>query len=372
MQKWIDISLVIILLTSCGRKPVDRLQAEQPAIALINEVWYRGGEQYVHPSFDYAGTGFLVVHKRDTFAVTAKHILWVAKTKDMKRVDINGRLEKWLMHPKNNLTDTVRIDRLLNADSTESIEMHDATITQRDWLVFSTRYISPNLRPLYVRKKPIRLGEKIRWYSCPYPAPNCITGEGEVIELEGNKFVFSRPDDFPVAGASGSPVVDNQGMLLGILGGTSIDKTDGKPALYGIGTRYLKSILRGQQPNNEPLVPISEVLAPIIAESGAKAAVRQFKILRQQQKNLLVYDFSVEQLNRLGKKLLQTGQAEAAIEVLQLSISEIPWFFTTFNLLGSAYEQLKQKDAAREAYQKSLSLQPQNQEAVNALARLKE
>ena len=50
-------------------KPSD----QWPSIALINKVQFKNGDRYVHPSFSYAGTGFLIDYKNDTFAATAKH-----------------------------------------------------------------------------------------------------------------------------------------------------------------------------------------------------------------------------------------------------------------------------------------------------------
>ena len=71
---------------------INEPQDEWPQIALINEVWYSTGERYVHPSFEYAATGFLIDTGEDTLAVTAKHVLWVAKTSTMNAVDFQGKL----------------------------------------------------------------------------------------------------------------------------------------------------------------------------------------------------------------------------------------------------------------------------------------
>src|SRR5688500_10291175 len=137
-------------------------------IALINEVWYQNGERYVHPSFEYAATGFLIDTGTDTLAVTAKHVLWIAKTKAMDRVDMGNSLQKWLMHPKNNLADSVVIDRLLNADTSEVLQGPASTITQRDWLIFSTRHHSPAIQPLKPRYSRVNPGEKVYIFACPY------------------------------------------------------------------------------------------------------------------------------------------------------------------------------------------------------------
>src|SRR5690606_30834781 len=119
------------------RKPKE----QWPQIAMINEVWYKNGERYIHPSFKYAATGFLIDTGKDTLAVTAKHVLWIAKAKSMNSVDLKDNLQRWIMHPKGNLTDSVVIDKLVNRDSTEILEGPNSTVTQRDWLVFTTQYV---------------------------------------------------------------------------------------------------------------------------------------------------------------------------------------------------------------------------------------
>src|SRR5262245_58403338 len=87
-----------------------------PAIALTNHVQYKNGDRYVHPSFSYAGTGFLIDYKGKTFAITAKHILWVARNKNAGTVLVNNDLKQWIMKPTKDVSDSVIIDRLINED----------------------------------------------------------------------------------------------------------------------------------------------------------------------------------------------------------------------------------------------------------------
>lgn len=164
---------------------ITRPKEQWPQIALINEVWYQNGERYVHPSFEYAATGFLMDTGTDTLAVTAKHVLWIAKTKAMNRVDVGNSLQKWLMHPKNTISDSVIIDHLLNADSSEVLQGPSSTITQRDWLIFSTRYHSPHIQPLKPRYSKVNAGEKVYIFACPYEEKECVTIETSVMEAIG-------------------------------------------------------------------------------------------------------------------------------------------------------------------------------------------
>ena len=342
-----------------------------PQIAMINEVWYKNGERYVHPSFAYAATGFLIDTGEDTLAVTVKHVLWVAKTSTLNRVDINDALQKWMMHPKGNLKDSVIIDQLINTDTTEILQGENATIAQRDWLVFSTKYVSPNIQPLKIRYTPVNEGEKIYFFGCPYDDERCVTKEAKVLEVKGNRIVFSKSPLANVGGASGSPIVDVNGYLIGILSGSSVNSVNGEPALYGITTHYLKKVLNQEQPLNVPLIPIGDVLMPIILKEGVESGIKAYRALTADENNYFVYDFSAEELNALGKDLLQSQKIEQAIRILQLSVDELPWLAPTHNLLGQAYGENGEKQRAIQSYERALALWPENDEAKKALEKLK-
>lgn len=339
-----------------------------PQIAMINEVWYTNGERYVHPSFEYAATGFLIDTGTDTLAATVKHVLWVAKTRSMNRVDVAGHLVRWIMHPKGNLRDSVVIDKLINRDTSEVLSGPRSTITQRDWLVFTTKYTSPNIQPLKPRYSPVKTGEKIRFFGCPYKSVNCITAESEAAEIQGNRIIFEMPEGVELGGASGSPVVDENGFLIGILGGSSMTQT-GKPALYAISTQYLRDVLTHKQPLNVPLIPIGEALKPEIMKHGIKAGLKKFAALKKDSKNFFIYNFASEEINALGDELLREQKPDWAIAIYKLSIQELA-FAGTYNKMAKVYLAKKEKELAIEAYKKAIALHPENKEAAEALKTL--
>jgi hypothetical protein len=333
---------------------------------MINEVWYKNGERYIHPSFDYAASGFLIDIGKDTLAATVKHVLWIAKAKTMKSVDQQGKLQRWIMHPKGNLKDSVVIDQLINADSTEVLEGPQSTITQRDWLVFSTKHVSSNIQPLKPRFTPVRVGERVWYFGCPYNDRDCVTGESEVIAIEGDRIIFTMPSGANVGGASGSAIVDQNGFLVGILGGSTSDKKTNQQALYGISTRYLKKVLDNEQPLNVPLIPIDETLQQEISKNGFNSAAKLFKKLQSNPENRFKYDFTTEKINRLGEKLLKENKPGLAIAILELSLSEYQLSGTHY-VLGNAYLMLGEKQKARSSYEKAIELWAENKEAVDAL-----
>ncbi len=166
---------VLLALPSIGQinEWVKYPKDQWPLISMINEVWYSNGERYVHPSFEYAATGFLIDTGTDTVAATVKHALWVAKMKSMNTVDLRG-LRRWVMHPKGNLKDSVVIDYLVNTDTTEILNGPQSSITQRDWLVFTTRYRSAAIHPLKPRYSKVERGERIYFTGCPYSEQKCL------------------------------------------------------------------------------------------------------------------------------------------------------------------------------------------------------
>ncbi|HAK76086.1 MAG TPA: hypothetical protein DCR35_04490 [Runella sp.] len=363
-------SMCNYLLAQSKAPWMNRPQNQWPSVALINEVWYKNGEQYVHPSFQYAATGFLIDTGKDTLAVTAKHVLWIAKMKNMHTVALKDNLQKWLMHPKNNLADSVVIASLLNTDTTEILEGKHSSITQRDWLVFSTKYVSPNLQPLKPRYSPVIKGETTYIFACPYKEKGCVIYEGRVIETTGNRILISTDTTQQVGGASGSPIVDKNGQLIGILGGSSTNRLTGQPAFYGLSTRYLQKVLKKAPNLNQPLLPIDEHLRPLLAKESIEATVNHFYRLYRNDQAHFSYDFSSEQLNKLGNELVNSQQLNEAVRIYQLSLEVFPWSFTTYNLLGMAYEKSGKKAQARQAFEQSLQLNPTNKTAQEALQKL--
>ena len=351
-------------------KWIQKPQEEWPQIAMVNEVWYKNGERYIHPSFEYAASGFLIDTGTDTLAVTVKHALWVAKTKSMNTVDFKDNLERWIMHPKGNPRDSVVIDELINKDPNEILEGTNSTITQRDWLVFSTKYVSPKIQPLKPRFTPVKIGERVKYLGCPYEDKDCVIGESEVLEIEGNRIVFTKPKGANVSGASGSAIIDENGYLIGILGGASTNKKNGESALYGTSTHYLQKVLNNEKPLNVPLIPITKVLRSEIIKNGIDSGLKAFTMLKAEPENFFRYDFSPERLNDLGVDLLNEKKTDWSIAVFKLSLSEYK-LTHTYKKLGDAYLANGQKGKAKSAYNKAIKLWPENEEAKEALKLLK-
>ncbi|HKW35906.1 MAG TPA: serine hydrolase [Candidatus Acidoferrum sp.] len=77
-------------------------------------------------------------------------------------------------------------------------------------------------------------------------------------------------------------------------------------------------------------------------------------------------------LNQLGYSLLYSGHENDAITVFQRNVREFPQSSNVFDSLGEAYAKVGEKDLAIVNYEKSLQLDPKNQNALERLKKLRE
>jgi len=129
-------------------------------IGLINNVSYNNSE-FDNPN---ASNGFLVQHNKETYAITAKHVLMIAKSDKMQFVDFAGELKQWKMHPKNDSSSYVILDELLSSNQKDSLTwsyMDSNWDTYNDWLVFSIKENNTKHKPLRFRKTPLM--KEFRW-----------------------------------------------------------------------------------------------------------------------------------------------------------------------------------------------------------------
>ncbi len=112
------------------------------------------------------------------------------------------------------------------------------------------------------------------------------------------------------------------------------------------------------RPHELPKMSLAEVLAKTIAEKGIAAGLTQFQELKT--KSADTYDFSEEEINRLGYQLLGGGKREEAIQIFKLNVELYPKAFNTYDSLGEAYMIAGNKELAILNYKKSLELNAEN------------
>lgn len=82
--------------------------------------------------------------------------------------------------------------------------------------------------------------------------------------------------------------------------------------------------------------------------------------------------FEESRMNWTGYQLLGQGKTEAAIQAFRINVDAYPQSFNVYDSLAEAYLRDEQSDLARKYYQKSLELNPDNENARKMLAKIEE
>ena len=83
------------------------------------------------------------------------------------------------------------------------------------------------------------------------------------------------------------------------------------------------------------------------------------------------YNFSNEnELNELGYELLRDNQSEAALKIFNLNVNEFPTSGNVYDSRGEAYFNKKEYTLSKNDYQKSLELDPTNQNAKEMILKI--
>ncbi len=89
--------------------------------------------------------------------------------------------------------------------------------------------------------------------------------------------------------------------------------------------------------------------------------------------NIDTYNFSDEnELNRLGYKFLRQGKIKEAIKIFTLLVKEFPEASNPYDSLGEAYFENKNFELSLINYKKSLTLNPQNENALMMINKINE
>lgn len=215
------LSVILPVVYNCASKTAISTK-KFPPISLINKV------QFFDPMYDWdkIGSGFLLKYKTDTFVVTAQHILKWARTDSMKYLTIEGFVKKWSLHQLNKENESVIVDVLLNENKAQRIKPDYRFID--DWLVFSIKENNSKVQPVEMRETPLLKGEKL--YIVGWTR-HMTEGEQRTYEYiyfksKGSHFLMKDiiiPDKY--GGLSGSPVLDENGLLVGIASSSTFEIT---------------------------------------------------------------------------------------------------------------------------------------------------
>lgn len=217
-------------------------QPALPSLSGINNVKFHDSRF----DKDFAGNAFLIEFQGRQLAVTVKHALLLARTDAMKTVELEGHLARWRVHPNGAPEQYIALGPLLNADPAETL---DPSVIERDWLVFDVQANHSPLQPLKLRDTPVQAGERLFAVGCSYAhrddcAPQRVEA-GTFLRYAGGNLLVELDgfDASQLGGLSGSPVIDAEQRLVGIVSNV-LPHPDGKGDVFApANLDYLREVL---------------------------------------------------------------------------------------------------------------------------------
>jgi dienelactone hydrolase len=140
---------------------------------------------------------------------------------------------------------------------------------------------------------------------------------------------------------------------------------DNHPVLINSEDRLRRTIDWFKNPRT---ISVAQAIEGTIREQGAAAGIKKYHELKKSNNGF--YDFSEPELNTLGYKLLSSRLVPESIEIFKLNVEVYPQGFNTYDSLGEAYLAAGDRENAIKNYKKSVELNPQNTNAVEALKRI--
>lgn len=152
-------------------------------------------------------------------------------------------------------------------------------------------------------------------------------------------------------------------------------ETDGKWKRYTVDTtqvtdaqrRYYTVGTLAEQAEKERLMNLQPAAACYSAANGI-AKNRELLQAEFAKGSASRYNVSEAELNSLGYSLWREGKHDEALSIFQLNTELYPEAFNTFDSYGEILLDRGRLDEARKAYQRSLQLEPNNQQARKVLA----
>ena len=145
-------------------------------------------------------------------------------------------------------------------------------------------------------------------------------------------------------------------VLLNNTGGTNL-----REMAMGI-----NNILHGEKAEMPKRSIAMEVL-PVFAKDGVDAGLAKYRTLKADD----TYGLKENEMNQIGYQLLQNGKTKEAIEVFKINVAEYPDSWNTYDSLGEAYMMDRQRDKAIANYEKSIEMNPDNQNGKDMLAKIR-
>lgn len=205
--------------------------------------------QFENDQKPFVGSGFLIQHGQQIYAVTAKHVLFETMDQGIDHIDIEGKVSQWQLQPFNEATGVVTLGKLLNANNKEDLDM---SVLSDDWLLFAVAENHSLLKPLRLAEKPPQVGDQLVTYGCTYQTQSTCHQDrftGLLAGLEGNNLLLKLKDAEAgnLRGLSGAPVMNAAGEVVGIVSNVLPDPAGGE-FFAPFGIQPLQAFLRQRTP----------------------------------------------------------------------------------------------------------------------------
>jgi len=223
MKYPVYIILLISVLIACNNageevkkeewahKPV----SEWPEIVFTNNIEFEDTVYYG------IANSFLVNTGDDTIGVTCKHIFLAFKHEELSTIDLGENFIRWKAYPRGNEDKYMIFREMINKDSYEMVDAFN-TLKSRDWLLFDVKDIPEGFTPLKIRSRPALKDEIIYCIGWPYRQKEGLPSliKMQVFRNAGPYYyVNTLTQNVDPAGRSGSPVIDVNGYIVGIVSG---------------------------------------------------------------------------------------------------------------------------------------------------------
>ena len=198
--------------------------------------------KFKNSKFDnsHAGSGFLLKYKDKVYGITAKHVLFFAKTDSMNTISFGEDLKSWNFSSKTQQDKVIKAGKLINEDTNEKLEMPP----KGDWLIFEVEGDIPKDVVLYsIRDRPLKIGDKVHFLGYPYKSVEPVNVKGEYIGLTNDNNLRLDVPKGNYNGCSGGPVLDSEGKLVGIVSMGYFNEKENKMIFEPASLEYFKEVI---------------------------------------------------------------------------------------------------------------------------------
>jgi len=220
---FILLGLFTFLLACKNEQPVEKESwigqplSQWPNFSLTNEIRFKD------TTFTDLANAFLIQTAKDTLGVSCKHIFMAFENVfGLTTIDLGKEFISWELYPKNDRENRVSVKQLINTEPEENIGQFN-TLKVRDWILFEIDKNLTDIYPLKIRYTPVKTNEIV--YAVGWGMKQKDKNRPALVKLQCFKnlgpyfYVQTLSEGIQPHGRSGSPVIDKNGYLVGIVSG---------------------------------------------------------------------------------------------------------------------------------------------------------